>query len=679
MKLQSHSNVLQTNVKNETQNFGIGDASVVIEILRNRLYEHKIRTLCQEYICNARDAMREVGKGNDFEITIPNALNPVFKVRDFGPGISEERMVNVFILYGSSTKRSDNSQTGGFGIGAKSAWAYTDSFAIVTIVDGIKRSYVAHTGVNNNGRLDLVSTEQTDEPNGTEIQVAVKKEDIEEFKDSIFRAIYFWKEKPILKGTLQTLTLPDSFKVGNVELIDRNNLPRFVLEEYWDDSSLAVIDGIVYTIGSKFRDRCKLLSKLREFAKTKLIIHFETGSLEVSASRESIADSQTTINAFEKAAQKALLEMKTHIQERFSKANSTTEFLNTYAELYNNFNLHETPPSYNGYKVKNKLVFNDNFEDVKITHIHRLGRHGRKVEKITKDLMKDGSERLDIDKLSKVYFLKENENKIIQGRRIRSVLSKETEIYLIEPKTSIQLVETIAKDLNLKNFQKIEYTIEPREYTQKAKKGENEITIHALINLQNLYTNKVTLNLNSSYGKKLFYIPIEERANCKSFLTASVKSYIEDTLGAEICFLAKTSIEKIKGKPNYMLLKNWVENFKPSENDIKRFKDSTKLNRDVFELLKNLSDLKDPILKELVENYNQVKTTSNYVPQFISERVCKIEEVKNFQLRDIEIKDLIEKNYPLLSIVVSNSWKTGPNQNWDDLKLYLNSKHKLIK
>jgi hypothetical protein len=80
MKLGEHSNKLETNVENETQDFGIGDASVIIDILRNRLYERKIPTSCQEYICNARDAMREAGKGNEFEITVPTRLNPVFKV-----------------------------------------------------------------------------------------------------------------------------------------------------------------------------------------------------------------------------------------------------------------------------------------------------------------------------------------------------------------------------------------------------------------------------------------------------------------------------------------------------------------------------------------------------------------------------------------------------------------------
>lgn len=121
MKLAEHNNKLDTNSTGESQDFGIGDASVVIEILRNRLYEHKVRTLVQEYICNARDAMREVGKGNEFEVTVPTRFEPVFKVRDFGPGVSLDRIKNVFILYGASTKRGTNNQTGGFGIGAKSA------------------------------------------------------------------------------------------------------------------------------------------------------------------------------------------------------------------------------------------------------------------------------------------------------------------------------------------------------------------------------------------------------------------------------------------------------------------------------------------------------------------------------------------------------------------------------
>lgn len=207
MKLQQHNNALETNAISESQEFGIGDPSVIIGILRNNMYAYKIRSMCQEIICNGRDAMREVGKGNEFEITVPTRLSPVFKVRDFGPGVSPDRMANVFIKFGSSTKRNDNGQTGGFGLGAKSPFSYTDSFTITTFIDGIKRSYVAHTGTNNQGRLDLVSTDATTEANGTEIQVAVKAHDVEEFRNSVFRAVYFWKDRPIIKGELQTPSL----------------------------------------------------------------------------------------------------------------------------------------------------------------------------------------------------------------------------------------------------------------------------------------------------------------------------------------------------------------------------------------------------------------------------------------------------------------------------------------
>ena len=108
MKMQGHANKLETNIEAETQDFGIGDPSVIIAMLRNNMYAHKVRTLVQEYICNARDAMREVDKSNVFEITVPTRLNPVFKVRDFGLGITPDRMTNVFVKYGASTKRGTN-------------------------------------------------------------------------------------------------------------------------------------------------------------------------------------------------------------------------------------------------------------------------------------------------------------------------------------------------------------------------------------------------------------------------------------------------------------------------------------------------------------------------------------------------------------------------------------------
>ena len=672
MKLNTHSNTLQTNVRNETQNFGIGDASVVIEILRNRLYEHKIRTLCQEYICNARDAMREVGKGNSFEVTVPTSLNPVFKVRDFGPGITEDRMQNIFILYGSSTKRGDNKQTGGFGIGAKSAWAYTDSFTIVTVVDGIKRTYVAHTGVNNNGRLDLISSEETNEPNGTEIQVAVQPKDVLEFKESIFRAIFFWKEKPILKGTLDVLTLPESYKIGNLEVIQSGSLPRYI-NDSWNTVPLAIIDGVVYPVQDRLTDKCKIFEKLFAFVKQQLILHFETGVLEVSASRESIADSDITIKALEKAAQKSLLEVKTHSQELLSKAKTTSEYLDVYRTLYRSFHIDETLGKFNDYQVLRGEIFSDKFKNVRVTHIHNMGRYGRKVEKITKKDL--GEIKIPIDKISDTYFLESWESKIIQGRRIRSLLNSKKELYLVcsnGSQNSNAWVKTISEELGLKNFQDVTYTIEPKEKSNAPKREKDEICAHVFINWLER-TSASTLNINET-TKTWFYLPVDDGKNNKQYYY--LNAYLRETKRGEICFLSQSSIKKVEKIENFKPLKDWLDKYKPTKAEIQYIKAASKLNQSVVGLLKKIDEVKDPILKELIGMYEKTSSTDYTMPSLISTKIAELDEVKKFLLRDIEIDEAIDKNYPLLKFLANSSLEKAMLQ---DVAIYLNSKYKASK
>src|ERR1035437_2541559 len=148
MKIAAHQNHLTSNSQEmQSEGYSIGDHAIVVEILRNKLYSKKIQTICQEYISNCKDAHREVGNPkNNFEVVIPTRLNPIFRVRDVGPGISSERMSDVFLKYGNSTKRNDTTQIGGFGLGAKIWPAYSDSFTITTIICGVKRCYISHTG-----------------------------------------------------------------------------------------------------------------------------------------------------------------------------------------------------------------------------------------------------------------------------------------------------------------------------------------------------------------------------------------------------------------------------------------------------------------------------------------------------------------------------------------------------
>lgn len=680
MKMQEHANKLLTNVTDApTQNFGIGDASVVIEILRNRLYENKIQTLVQEYICNARDAMREVGKKNGFDVTVPTDLNPVFKVRDFGPGITPDRMANVFILYGASTKRGTNNQTGGFGIGAKSAWSYTDSFTIATFIDGTKRSYVAHTGVNNNGRLDLVSTEETDEKNGTEIQVAVKRHDVREFRESVLRAVYFWEEKPALKGQLDMPELLSGYKIGTyLESVEINMLPSYVQPGY--GNHLAIIDGVPYTINHKLLDKCKTLRKLTEFIHKTIILHLGNGVVEVSASRESIADSPKTVDNLEKIANKVGLEVKTHISDRFGKVKSPSEYIKVYRELIQFYSIENGFAKYGDYKINNSSIIGDSLKKVKITEIHCLNRRGRtKVKKITRREKAEGERVINLDLFDHAFFVKTKESAVSQNKRIRAYFETHTKMLLIEslPNVNFMMLDKVVSDLGIKDFQTVTYVVLPKEERVKIAREKSEFCMHVLDGDRHQYT---TLSDNT---EKWLYVPLNDKgwetsfevgnAN-KDFTMEQLKglnSHVK-TLGFRICGLAERALKMIDGDKNYSPLSDWLDAWKPTNKEINYVKFLSSTNKVVVDSIKSAKDIKDDELNEIIKEYRSIeKHGIQGLPEMLHVKVAEEKEVKEFVEQDENVAKLIKRTYPLLEECFNGYYRPKQIQ---EIVYYLNAK-----
>jgi hypothetical protein len=280
MILNNNAIKIDSNVEpSKALNFGISDVRLVVDIL-SKLYAHPIQTLVQEYICNGRDAMREAytwGK-LPIEITVPNTLEPVFKVRDYGIGISADRMENIFVNYGSSTKRNTNAQTGGFGIGAKSAFSYTDSFTITSFVAGTKYLYVAHLG--DNGGVNLISQEKTTERNGVEISIGVKSKDIAEFHNAVQRCVKFWSEPIKFYGTKNIFQLKPTLTLGNMT----------VYEEAHPARTIFLIDGIEYDLmkdetNNFYRLRSSYDNMLHSERNT-VAINVPNGHFKIASSRE---------------------------------------------------------------------------------------------------------------------------------------------------------------------------------------------------------------------------------------------------------------------------------------------------------------------------------------------------------------------------------------------------------
>jgi len=283
---------IDSNVEpSKALNFGISDVRLVVDIL-SKLYAYPIRTLVQEYICNGRDAMREAGTWGKLpiEITVPNTLDPVFKVRDFGVGISPDRMENIFVNYGSSTKRNTNAQTGGFGIGAKSAFSYTDSFTVTSYFNGNKYLYVAHLG--DSGGVNLISTEHTSEANGVEISIGVKPKDIAEFKNAIQRCVRFWSESIKFIGSKDIHQLNPTLTLGNITAYDcHGNEAR----------TIYLIDGIEYDIMQK--EGAYYFERNKDYLNTSnsiVALNVPNGHFKIASSRERLENNDDNKSKQEK-------------------------------------------------------------------------------------------------------------------------------------------------------------------------------------------------------------------------------------------------------------------------------------------------------------------------------------------------------------------------------------------
>ena len=151
----------------EIGEFRIRNSAKAFNILSSGLYANKIRAIIRELSCNAIDSHTAAGKlDTQFEVHIPNALEPHFSIRDFGTGLTHEQVTNIYATYFESTKTDSNAFIGALGLGSKSPFSYTDNFTVTAIKDGKKGIYSAFINGEGVPSIALMMSEDTDEHAG---------------------------------------------------------------------------------------------------------------------------------------------------------------------------------------------------------------------------------------------------------------------------------------------------------------------------------------------------------------------------------------------------------------------------------------------------------------------------------------------------------------------------------
>jgi hypothetical protein len=290
---QNTASVSTSGIKSAVS-FGIKDSGLahIFNVLRNQLYTDKIGAVVREYSANACDANVEAGTPNvPIVISLPSQLNKVLKIRDFGRGLSQQDIQDIYCFYGESTKRQSNAFIGQLGLGSKSAFAYGDNFVINSFTDGIVRSYNAFIDPSGIGQIALLSETPTEERNGVEIVIPVKMEDAPHFTKAVKNYLRFFKVKPTIIG--MTKEESESTFEGAISQGEGWKFYRNI------SSPHAVMGNIAYPIAlsSMKLDNSnaddKMIANLLNAA---MVIDFQIGELDVAASREGLQYTAHTLH-----------------------------------------------------------------------------------------------------------------------------------------------------------------------------------------------------------------------------------------------------------------------------------------------------------------------------------------------------------------------------------------------
>lgn len=295
----------------DSDNFGL-----LFKMLRDNLYQNKEYTIIREYVSNAIDAHTEAGVDKPVLIEWVDAselmgIDTQLKIVDFGCGLSPDRVTNIFGKYLSSTKRSDNQAIGGFGIGSKSAFSYTDSYYVKTYYDSIEYHYNCYIDEDDLGSITLMFQQPTDRGNGTEIIIPVKQRDKYLFEQAITKQLLFCNIE--VKNMSVNLQKEITYEDEDFILTNRSE-------------NLRLLNGkILYDIDLR-NPQLEDFSNLR--ALEGVVVKCNIGEVKVTLSREDLDYTGKTIELLKSKFVKVKEKLKQGYIESISNCKTFREFNN---------------------------------------------------------------------------------------------------------------------------------------------------------------------------------------------------------------------------------------------------------------------------------------------------------------------------------------------------------------
>lgn len=275
---------------------------IIQDILIAKQYSNPLKAACREALQNALDANKEAGNDHlPITITLPTDEEPQLIFEDCGVGIGAERFEKVYKKWGESTKREDNIQMGGYGVGRFSALAISSQVGITSVCDGIKYNHVLFYNERGCPAAGTLDTQPTNEPNGTKLIIPIKEHDINRIH-SYIRELTQWVQQPIVfKQGYGNFQDTKSWNLTGVLERAEGNLPWYFNNKGNDALQVTVLIGQLPYVLQEYMVKGLITNfsfdTLRSSysSYSSLVIRLPVGSVELTSNRENISDSNNNL------------------------------------------------------------------------------------------------------------------------------------------------------------------------------------------------------------------------------------------------------------------------------------------------------------------------------------------------------------------------------------------------
>lgn len=304
MKLTGTGESLTTNINDESKikKCGVKAGAAAWKIMTDNLYAYKERAIMRELATNCIDALRKAGQPlNNWELTIPNSSSNVLIFEDHGAGMNDDD-IGVYTTLFDSTKSDSNDETGMFGLGAKTPFAYTKQFFVESSKDGFKNIYDIHLA--GDGCPECIKINPAPIPTdktGTKITINVKNEDYDKFYEGLAISAVSWPGLPVIHGGDDFYYwLKSHYYLNNSgkEALTATNLiyqkSKLPARDYYsyrasNNSFVLEMGSVIYKISNDY----SISSKVGD----SYVIHANIGDVDIQPSREELQYSDKT-NAY---------------------------------------------------------------------------------------------------------------------------------------------------------------------------------------------------------------------------------------------------------------------------------------------------------------------------------------------------------------------------------------------